>query len=447
MGDARHPLGERRQHRRRPPHGERFQGFPAGKHQHDQRAGQGFVQQHRRDDRHSRQQVGTPFPRNRPASSSTNSGKPPTASATYNGQRPSPVGRSSRCTNRQAVVRPAMIVCRRNHTRLVQSLDSGGRCSMTFTDFRSGSRGCATGTVSRGGAGLSKSTQDARRAGPFGKKRCGTRPRAVVVEEQPQQVRRQRRSHQITPFDEADPVSREVFFDPQLQKSIRVAETVGVEVVHGQPPEVLVDQHIGGTADGGGLDATGDGEGSHERGFSGSQIPFQRDHQSRLDGPCQAFRQSGHSLERYAGLRPGRCFPVRRRSSRIRHRGSRSEVVRVAGNAVNDFIPQPPCGATGASACAFSGVERGRRGFLSLCDPATRWPGHPRFSMFPENRKRRWVAGGQGRPMGGWPASTNGSLRMNARRRATHNLSENPLTPARRSSIDGLLNERNRVFG
>ncbi len=27
-----------------------------------------------------------------------------------------------------------------------------------------------------------------------------------------------------------------------------------------------------------------------------------------------------------------------------------------------------------------------------------------------------------------------------------YNFSENPLTPARRSSIDGLLNERNRVF-
>ncbi len=43
----------------------------------------------------------------------------------------------------------------------------------------------------------------------------------------------------------------------------------------------------------------------------------------------------------------------------------------------------------------------------------------------------------QSRPFAGGVSSEN----------ATCNLSENPLTPARRLSIDGLLNQRNRVFG
>jgi hypothetical protein len=47
----------------------------------------------------------------------------------------------------------------------------------------------------------------------------------------------------------------------------------------------------------------------------------------------------------------------------------------MARYAVNDFLCGSRCTGT---VCVFEVCGRGRRGVLSLCDPATRWPGAPK---------------------------------------------------------------------
>ena len=58
MGDERHATRERLQHRGRAPERERLERLAARQHQHDERAGEVLLQQHRGDDGDAGQQVG-----------------------------------------------------------------------------------------------------------------------------------------------------------------------------------------------------------------------------------------------------------------------------------------------------------------------------------------------------------------------------------------------------
>ena len=62
VGNRRHPFGERSQHRRGAPQRVALQGFPAGEHQHDDRASQILTQHDRRDDGNAAEQIGTKLP-------------------------------------------------------------------------------------------------------------------------------------------------------------------------------------------------------------------------------------------------------------------------------------------------------------------------------------------------------------------------------------------------
>ena len=58
MGDRRHPFRQRLQHRRRAAHRVRLQRFAARQHQHHQRAGKIFAENHGRDDGDTGEQIG-----------------------------------------------------------------------------------------------------------------------------------------------------------------------------------------------------------------------------------------------------------------------------------------------------------------------------------------------------------------------------------------------------
>ena len=62
MGDRRHPLGQRRQHRRGALQRVVLERLSAREHQHDDRAGQIFAEQHGGDDGDAGQQIGTKLP-------------------------------------------------------------------------------------------------------------------------------------------------------------------------------------------------------------------------------------------------------------------------------------------------------------------------------------------------------------------------------------------------
>ena len=103
MGDGRHPLGEGCEDRGRAADGVGFERFAAGKHEHDERAGQVFAQQNGGDDRDAGQEIGAKLPSASLTSSSQTSGMPPSARATHSGRfctvaETEVPNRSTRCT-------------------------------------------------------------------------------------------------------------------------------------------------------------------------------------------------------------------------------------------------------------------------------------------------------------------------------------------------------------
>lgn len=100
---------------------------------------------------------------------------------------------------------------------------------------------------------------------------------------------RHQRRRSVGPFDDHDRPVGEYVIPTDRHQLTGMAKAIEVEMVDlRSSPIVLVDDCESGTRDVGG-DSVPMANGSRERGLSGTEVPFDRNDEGRLNVPAQAF--------------------------------------------------------------------------------------------------------------------------------------------------------------
>src|SRR6266545_3714588 len=103
-------------------------------------------------------------------------------------------------------------------------------------------------------------------------------------------VRGQKREKLVRPLDHGHAVAVQEILDTDVEQLGEGLGAIRIQVIDGQPPSVVVDEHEG-RARHHGLDAEPPGEALEEAGLAGSEVPDAGDHRARLEARPQVLAQ------------------------------------------------------------------------------------------------------------------------------------------------------------
>lgn len=93
----------------------------------------------------------------------------------------------------------------------------------------------------------------------------------------------------VGPLDQGDAIPGEVFVDSQLGKGDTRCQSIRVEVINRPASRILIHQDKRGAGDLTRIDPRPCGDSLHQAGFARSQVPLQRDDETRFQRPRQTL--------------------------------------------------------------------------------------------------------------------------------------------------------------